>query len=587
MRQSLLRSWLLASTGAAALVASPAWAQQDSECARQLNQMQEQLKQADVSDERRSDVQLVIDGARTLAETGDEQGCERVSAELDQLMRTIAGGEAAQAAGQVQGGDQRPQAAAPQDQPQNDPTPQAKESIQAEGAAQRQGQRQATGQAQDQQVTGQQTTGQAQRQQATGQGEQATGVQQQAAGQTQETAESEAEMTARLTIDQPQPQVTVHQQPPRVTVRIPKPTITVRMPPPEVTIQMPDPDVQVEVPEPEIRVTMAQPEVQVQGAKAQTAQQGQLQANVQYQAEQQQAEVDIQMEEPEIIIEQADALVEMTQGSQQGQQQGAQQKAAAQQQEPATAGQIASQGDVSSPDHQVRQAIDKAQMALQQDDVETARTALEDAQQNLQQVSGGDAQQQQLDEVDQQIQEALDALEQDDVQTAQQVLEDAKVPMQEATQQEASQQQRTPQQTQGQQQAERGQQGESTVAAVAEPPQPADEQAAGQQQGGAAGGDSPLAEIPASELLGQDVVNEQGDTVAEIVDMVKKGDSEDVFAVLSVGGFLGIGEKQVAMPLDRLDVGENQEIVLSNASQEELENMPSYEDDGSYQSVSQ
>src|SRR5918996_4301043 len=99
MRSSLLRSWLMASAGAVALVAGPAWAQQDSECARQLDQMQDELQQADVAPERRSDVQLVIDGARTLAETGDEQGCERVLAELDRLMQTVTatGVQAAQA----------------------------------------------------------------------------------------------------------------------------------------------------------------------------------------------------------------------------------------------------------------------------------------------------------------------------------------------------------------------------------------------------------------------------------------------------------------------------------------------------------
>ena len=108
MKLSVLRSWLMASTGVAVMVAGPAWAQQDSECARQLDQMQEELQQGNVPEQRRGDVQLVIEGARTLAESGDEQGCERVSAELDQLMQTLTG-KGAQAAGQTQGGDQQAQ----------------------------------------------------------------------------------------------------------------------------------------------------------------------------------------------------------------------------------------------------------------------------------------------------------------------------------------------------------------------------------------------------------------------------------------------------------------------------------------------
>ena len=165
------------------------------------------------------------------------------------------------------------------------------------------------------------------------------------------------------------------------------------------------------------------------------------------------------------------------------------------------------------------------------------------------------------------------AIEQDDAQTAQEALEDAKTPMQNVAQQQASQQQ-------GQEQGQAGQ--GSTATATAEPPQTAQEQA-GQQTGQQAA--APLAGIPASELLGQAVVNDQGETVAEIVDLVKRGDSEDLFAILSVGGFLGIGEKQVSVPLDRFDVGQNQEIILSGATQEQIKNMPSYEDDGTFQSI--
>jgi hypothetical protein len=62
---------------------------------RQLDRMQEQLR-ADASEERRSDVRLVIDGARTLADTGDDVGCECVSSELDKGAQTQ----------QSQGGDQ-------------------------------------------------------------------------------------------------------------------------------------------------------------------------------------------------------------------------------------------------------------------------------------------------------------------------------------------------------------------------------------------------------------------------------------------------------------------------------------------------
>ena len=268
-------------------------------------------------------------------------------------------------------------------------------------------------------------------------------------------------------------------------------------------------------------------------------------------------------------------------------------------------------------------------MALQQDDVETARGVLEDAQENIQQVSeqAGDKAQPELGEVDQSIQQALDALAQDDLEAAQQALEDAKVPMQRAMLEPAGQRP-SGQQPAGQQPASTAQPATATAAggqpadqqpemaaqqpadrepattaqpetATAAGSQPATQEPAttaepeiaaaeGSEQPASATADaSPLAEIPASELLGQEVVNDQGDTVAEIVDMVKRPDSDEVFAVLSVGGFLGLGEKEVAMPLDRFDVGADQEIVLSNATEEELKNMPDWEDDGTFESVSQ
>jgi hypothetical protein len=52
------------------------------------------------------------------------------------------------------------------------------------------------------------------------------------------------------------------------------------------------------------------------------------------------------------------------------------------------------------------------------------------------------------------------------------------------------------------------------------------------------------------------------------------------------GGFLGIGEKDVASPLDQLNPGEEKSYLLSTATEEQLEQMPAYEE-GQYQSLSQ
>ena len=84
--------------------------------------------------------------------------------------------------------------------------------------------------------------------------------------------------------------------------------------------------------------------------------------------------------------------------------------------------------------------------------------------------------------------------------------------------------------------------------------------------------------MPASDVIGADVVNADGDTVAEILDLVKKTGDDQLHAVLSVGGFLGIGDKEVVVPISDLDVSPDGQILMATASQEQLKNMPQYEE---------
>jgi sporulation protein YlmC with PRC-barrel domain len=80
--------------------------------------------------------------------------------------------------------------------------------------------------------------------------------------------------------------------------------------------------------------------------------------------------------------------------------------------------------------------------------------------------------------------------------------------------------------------------------------------------------------ISIDDVLGSQVVNSNGDEVGEIDDLVMQGDS--YFAVLSVGGFLGIGDKEVAVPLDELKLGEDKSYLMSPKTEEQLENLPEY-----------
>jgi putative membrane protein len=81
--------------------------------------------------------------------------------------------------------------------------------------------------------------------------------------------------------------------------------------------------------------------------------------------------------------------------------------------------------------------------------------------------------------------------------------------------------------------------------------------------------------VSIGEMLGGPVVNENGDEVGEIQDVVVK--DKTYYAVLSVGGFLGLGDKDVAIPLDDLKLGEDEAFLMSAQTEEQLEEMPAYE----------
>jgi hypothetical protein len=81
--------------------------------------------------------------------------------------------------------------------------------------------------------------------------------------------------------------------------------------------------------------------------------------------------------------------------------------------------------------------------------------------------------------------------------------------------------------------------------------------------------------VSIDEVLGSSVVNENGEEVGKIEDLVVKDEAH--YAVLSVGGFLGLGEKNVAIPLDELKLGEDQSYLMSTETEEQLEELPAYE----------
>jgi sporulation protein YlmC with PRC-barrel domain len=81
----------------------------------------------------------------------------------------------------------------------------------------------------------------------------------------------------------------------------------------------------------------------------------------------------------------------------------------------------------------------------------------------------------------------------------------------------------------------------------------------------------------ASKIIGMDVVNRQGEKVGDIHDIVLDQQGNVSHAVVSTGGFLGIGERLHAVPWNSLDRdAEGQKIVL-DVDRDRLRNAPGFD----------
>ncbi|WP_395826141.1 PRC-barrel domain-containing protein [Elstera sp.] len=78
-----------------------------------------------------------------------------------------------------------------------------------------------------------------------------------------------------------------------------------------------------------------------------------------------------------------------------------------------------------------------------------------------------------------------------------------------------------------------------------------------------------------SKVVGSAVVNNAGDTIGKIDDLIVTPNEKVPYAVLSVGGFLGMGDKLVVVPYSVLTVT-NGKMLLPGATAESLKALPDY-----------
>jgi hypothetical protein len=86
--------------------------------------------------------------------------------------------------------------------------------------------------------------------------------------------------------------------------------------------------------------------------------------------------------------------------------------------------------------------------------------------------------------------------------------------------------------------------------------------------------------LRASKVVGSSVYNDHDEKIGSIDDLVI-GSDHSLHAVLSVGGFLGMGSKMVEVPFDKLEFGNTKgssdnKVVLPGSSKQDLTSMPDF-----------
>lgn len=76
-------------------------------------------------------------------------------------------------------------------------------------------------------------------------------------------------------------------------------------------------------------------------------------------------------------------------------------------------------------------------------------------------------------------------------------------------------------------------------------------------------------------IINQEVVNDQNDKVGKVEDLIIAPDTSLTYAIIGVGGFLGMGKHDVAIPAKYFRI-ENKKLVLEGATKDLLKQLPEF-----------
>jgi sporulation protein YlmC with PRC-barrel domain len=88
-------------------------------------------------------------------------------------------------------------------------------------------------------------------------------------------------------------------------------------------------------------------------------------------------------------------------------------------------------------------------------------------------------------------------------------------------------------------------------------------------------------QVRASDVIGKEIFGPDDQSIGEVSDLVVQEDGETRAALIDIGGFLGVGEKEVSIPFEQIEMaqdGDEPRLTIA-MSREELEALPAYEDE--------
>jgi len=75
------------------------------------------------------------------------------------------------------------------------------------------------------------------------------------------------------------------------------------------------------------------------------------------------------------------------------------------------------------------------------------------------------------------------------------------------------------------------------------------------------------------DFIGKSVFNENDEKVGDVNDVVISSDGRTLYLLIGAGGFLGMGQKDVAVPFDRFERNDDR-VLLSGYTKEQLKALP-------------